>query len=73
MERMASAGEAAWPRHEFTVDEVLRMVETGVLARELHVELLGADEELGLPGLAARVRVADLVGRAPPPAGDSPA
>lgn len=43
MQGMGIAQETAWPRHAFTVDEVLRMVESGILDEDAHVELLEGD------------------------------
>jgi Uma2 family endonuclease len=40
---MASALDTSWRRHAFTVDELERMVATGVLAADAHVELLEGD------------------------------
>lgn len=40
---MASGLETLAPRHAFTIDEVERMVATGVLAEDAHVELLEGD------------------------------
>jgi len=40
---MAGAFDTAWQRHRFTVDEVERMVATGVLGEDAHVELLDGD------------------------------
>lgn len=43
MGEMAIAQDTAWPRHAFTVDEVLRMVDSGILDEDAHVELLEGD------------------------------
>lgn len=43
MGRMASAREAAWPRHKFTVEDVDRMVQAGVFDEVPHVELLDGE------------------------------
>ncbi len=43
MGRMASAREAAWPRHEFTADEVERMAATGAFDEGPKVELLDGE------------------------------
>jgi len=40
---MASAHEAAWPRHEFTVEEVERMAEVGAFDEGPKVELLDGE------------------------------
>jgi Uma2 family endonuclease len=43
MGEVATREDTAWPRHAFTVDEVLRMVATGSLDEDAHVELLEGD------------------------------
>jgi Uma2 family endonuclease len=43
MGEMAIAQDTVWPRHAFTVDEVLRMVASGILDEDAHVELLEGD------------------------------
>ena len=43
MERMASAREAAWPRHEFTADEIERMAALGAFDEGPKVELLDGE------------------------------
>jgi Uma2 family endonuclease len=43
MERMASAREAAWPRHEFTADEIERMAAIGAFDEGPKVELLDGE------------------------------
>lgn len=43
MGRMASAHEAAWPRHRFTVEEIERMAEVGAFDDGPKVELLDGE------------------------------
>jgi hypothetical protein len=43
MGRMASAHEAAWPRHVFTVEEIERMADAGAFDDGPKVELLDGE------------------------------